>query len=164
MNLFTCLEQAAARFGEHGAVYHGVRQLHTWRELAERARRLAASLRAAVAPGARIAIASENRPEIIELMFATWAADCAVVPLNYKLHPREMAQIISDAGAAWVFASPKLAPDLAAAVGAPVETIGSTAYLERFAHEPATPPDPDPSRLAWLFYTSGTTGRSKGAM
>lgn len=164
MNLFTCLEQAAARFGEHGAVYHGVRQLHTWRELAERARRLAASLRAAVAPGARIAIASENRPEIIELMFATWAADCAVVPLNYKLHPREMAQIISDAGAAWVFASPKLAPELAAAVGAPVETIGSAVYLERFAHEPAAPPDPDPSRLAWLFYTSGTTGRSKGAM
>jgi hypothetical protein len=98
VNLFTCLDQAAVRFGERGAVYHGERQLHTWAELADRALRLAASLREAVRPGARIAIASENRPEIIELMFATWAADGVVVPLNYKLHPREMAQIISDAG------------------------------------------------------------------
>lgn len=164
MNLFACLDQAASGFGERGAVYHGVRQLYTWTELADRARRLAASLRGAVAPGARIAIASENRPEIIELMFATWAADCVVVPLNYKLHPREMAQIISDAGAAWVFASPALTPDLAAVVDTPVEILGSAEYLERFHNEPSKPPDPDPSRLAWLFYTSGTTGRSKGAM
>lgn len=168
VNLFALLDQAAVRFGERGAVYHGERQLHTWRELADRALRLAATLRGAGGPGARIAIASENRPEIIELMFATWAADCAVVPLNYKLHPREMAQIIDDAGAVLVFASPKLAPGLAAelctAVHVSVETIGEAAYLERFHSEPSAPPDPDPSRLAWLFYTSGTTGRSKGAM
>lgn len=163
MNLFTCLDQAAARFGDRGAVYHGECQLHTWRELAERALRLATSLRDK-GPGARIAIASENRPEIIELMFATWAAHCVVVPLNYKLHPREMAQIIDDAGAALVFASPKLAPGLRAAVNVNVETIGEAAYLERFHSEPSAPPDPDPSRLAWLFYTSGTTGPSKGAM
>lgn len=164
MNLFSLLDQAAARFGERGAVYHGERQLHTWRELADRVLRLAASLRAAVAPGARIVIASENRPEIIELMFATWAADGVVVPLNYKLHPREMAQIISDAGADLIFASPTLAAGLSGAVPIPIEIIGSAAYLERFQIEPAAPPDPDPSRLAWLFYTSGTTGRSKGAM
>lgn len=164
MNLFTVLDQAAARFGERGAVYHGERQLHTWGELADRARRLAASLRTAVPPGSRIAIASENRPEIIELMFATWAADCVVVPLNYKLHPREMAEILDDAAAAQVFASPTLAPALTAVVGTGVETIGGAAYLERLASAPCGPPDPEPSRLAWLFYTSGTTGRSKGAM
>lgn len=164
VSLFTCLDQAAARFGRRGAVYSGERQLHTWGELADRALRLAASLREEVAPGARIAIASENRPEIIELMFATWAADCVVVPLNYKLHPREMAQIIEDAGASRVFASPKLAPGLAAVVDTPVETLGDAAYLERFHNKPCAAPDPDPDRLAWLFYTSGTTGRSKGAM
>lgn len=143
-------------------MYHGERLLHTWRELADRALRLAGSLRRAGGPGARIVIASENRPEIIELMFATWAADCVVVPVNYKLHPREMAQIIADAGADLVFASPTLAAGLTGAV--PIEIIGSTAYLERFQGEPTAPPDPDPTRLAWLFYTSGTTGRSKGAM
>ncbi|MEB3031936.1 acyl-CoA synthetase [[Mycobacterium] nativiensis] len=162
MNMFSLLDQAAARFGERGAVYQGERRLHTWRELADRALRLAASLRLQVQPGARIAIASENRPEIIELMFATWAADCVVVPLNYKLHPHEMAQILDDAGASMVFASPKLAPGLTAARA--VETIGSAAYLDRFDTSPVASADPDPSRLAWLFYTSGTTGRSKGAM
>lgn len=164
MNLFTLLDSAAARFGERGAVYQGERLLHTWGELADRAPRLASSLRHVMPTGARIAIASENRPEIIELMFATWAADCVVVPINYKLHPREMAQIIDDAGAALVFASPKLAPELCTAVNVNIETIGEAAYLERFRSEPSAPPDPDPSRLAWLFYTSGTTGRSKGAM
>ncbi|QZA08485.1 AMP-binding protein [Mycolicibacter heraklionensis] len=168
MNLFTLLDQAATRFGERGAVYQGERRLHTWSELADRARRLATSLSRVAGAGARIAIASENRPEIIELMFATWAADCAVVPLNYKLHPREMAQIIRDAGAALVFASPKLAAgltsELPGAVGAPVETIGGAAYLDRLTCPPAEEVNPDPARLAWLFYTSGTTGRSKGAM
>ncbi|MFL0274538.1 AMP-binding protein [Mycobacterium sp. SMC-19] len=164
MNLFTLLEQAATRFGEQGAVYHGERRLHTWSELADRARRLATSLGRLAGAGARIAIASENRPEIIELMFATWAADCVVVPLNYKLHPREMAQIIDDAGAALIFASPKLASGLIETVDAPVETIGGATYLDRLACPRIEEVNPDPSRLAWLFYTSGTTGRSKGAM
>ncbi|MGB3474800.1 MAG: AMP-binding protein [Mycobacterium sp.] len=164
MNLFTLLEQAATRFGERGAVYHGERRLHTWSELADRARRLATSLGRLAGAGARIAIASENRPELIELMFATWAADCVVVPLNYKLHPREMAQIIDDAGAALIFASPKLAAGLIETVDAPVETIGGATYLDRLACPRIEEVNPDPSRLAWLFYTSGTTGRSKGAM
>ncbi len=97
LNLFALLDQAAARFGDRGAVYCGERQLCTWRELRDRALRLATSVRQIAGPGARIAIASENRPEIVELMFAIWAAECAVVPINCKLHPREMAQILEDA-------------------------------------------------------------------
>ena len=42
-------------------------------------------------------------------MFAIWAAECVFVPINYKLHPREMQQILDDAGARMVFASPKIA-------------------------------------------------------
>ena len=82
MNVFVLLDQAAARFGGRGAVYHGERQLHTWAELRERALRLAGSLRE-LGPGARVAVASENRPEIIELMFAVWAANCVYLPINY---------------------------------------------------------------------------------
>jgi fatty-acyl-CoA synthase len=157
LNLFALLDQAASRFGDRGAVYHGERQLHTWSELRERALRLATTLGP---PGARIAVASENRPEIVELMFAIWAAECVVVPINYKLHPREMVQILDDAGVSQVFASPKIGAELANA-----EIIGGTAYSERLTVAPADPPrTTDPSTLAWLFYTSGTTGRSKGAM
>ena len=161
MNLFAALDQAARRFGNRGAVYHGRRQLLTWAALRDRSLRLGATL---PAPGSRIAIASENRPEIIELMFGVWAAECVYVPINYKLHPREMVQILDDSGAAQVFASPKIAEALAPETGVPIEIIGSEEYASRFAALPCSPPVTDPERLAWLFYTSGTTGRSKGAM
>ncbi len=165
MNLFALLDQAAARHGDRGAVYHGERQLHTWSQLRDRALRLATSLRG-LGPGARIAVASENRPEIVELMFAIWAAECVVVPINYKLHPREMEQILDDAGVAQVFASPKIGAELA-----PV-TRGAHRDDRRAANTKAAAPQrrrsrratPIPPTLAWLFYTSGTTGRSKGAM
>ena len=121
MNLFAVLDQAAARFGERGAVYRGTEQLHSFAELRDRALRLAASVGADRDTGARIAIASENRPEIIELMFAVWAAGCAVVPINFKLHPLEMAQILDDSGAAVVFASPKIAAGLAGVTEVAVE-------------------------------------------
>jgi acyl-CoA synthetase (AMP-forming)/AMP-acid ligase II len=157
MNLFSLLDQTASRHGDRGAVFLGERQLHTWSQLRDRALRLAGTLGA---PGTRVAVASENRPEIVELMFAAWAAECVVVPINYKLHPREMTQIIDDAGVSQVFASPKIGPGLEHA-----EIIGGAAYSARLAAAPADPPRvTDPSMLAWLFYTSGTTGRSKGAM
>ncbi len=157
LNLYALLDQAAARFGDRGAVFLGQRQLHTWAQLRERALRLASTLGD---PGTRIAIASENCPEIVELLFATWAAECVVVPINYKLHPREMDQIRDDAGVSQVFASPKIAKTLPNA-----EIISGAAYSTRLAAAPSDPPrNTDPSTLAWLFYTSGTTGKSKGAM
>ena len=164
LNLFALLDQAASRFADRGALYHGERQLCTWRELRDRTLRLATSVRETAGPGARIAIASENRPEIVELIFAVWVAQCAVVPVNYKLHPREMAQILEDARISQVFASPKIASQLASTVDVPLEAIGTDAYRRWLSAEPSTPPATDPSTLAWLFYTSGTTGRSKGVM
>ena len=162
LNLFGLLDQAADRFGDRGAVFLGERQLHTWGELRDRALRIASTLGV---PGTRIAFASENRPEIIELMFATWAAECVVVPINFKLHPREMVQILDDAGVAQVFASPKIGAELTSVTDVPVETVDSQAYSARLTGTPADRPRAtDPATLAWLFYTSGTTGRSKGAM
>ncbi|OBB81336.1 AMP-binding protein [Mycolicibacterium peregrinum] len=164
MNTFVVLDQAADRFGDDGAVFLGERQVHTWAQLRDRVLRLATTLKALGDRGTRIAVASENRPEIIELMFAIWAAECVFVPINYKLHPREMADILDDSGAVQVFASAKVAEGLASVTGAPVETIGDQTYAARFDAEPADPPSTDPAALAWLFYTSGTTGKSKGAM
>jgi len=165
LNLFALLDQTAARFGDRGALYLGERQRSTWAELRDRVLRLAGSIGRLGPPGARIAVASENRPEIVELMFAIWAAERVFVPINYKLHPREMEQILDDAGVAQVFASPKIAGELAPLTAVPIETIGTDAYESLFDTTPSTPPvNTDPSTLAWLFYTSGTTGRSKGAM
>jgi len=81
----------------------------------------AASIRQQGPAGARIAIASENRPEIVELLFGIWAAECVAVPINYKLHPREMMQIIDDASVSQVFASATVAAGLGSGCGCPVE-------------------------------------------
>jgi acyl-CoA synthetase (AMP-forming)/AMP-acid ligase II len=164
LNLFELLDQAAALYGDRGAVYHGERQLHTWGELHDRVLRLATSMRD-LGPGARVAVASENRPEIVELMFAIWASDCVVVPINYKLHPREMEQILDDARVSQVFASSKIGASLTPVTAVPIEMVDTQAYSSRLGATASDPPrNTDPSTLAWLFYTSGTTGKSKGAM
>ncbi|TPG34730.1 acyl-CoA synthetase [Mycolicibacterium hodleri] len=165
MNLFAVLEQAATRHGDRGAVYLGEHRVLTWSDLRDRALRIATSISETGEPGDRIAVASENRPEIVELMFAIWAAERVFVPVNYKLHPLEMEQIIDDSGAALVFASPRITPALTSVTDVPVEALDSPSYLNRLeATSSDRPRDTDPGSLAWLFYTSGTTGRSKGAM
>ncbi|MGC2654441.1 MAG: AMP-binding protein [Mycobacterium sp.] len=164
MNLFTFLDQAALRFGDRGAVYHGSECLCSWKVLRDRALRLAGSLRRDGLPGQRIAIASENRPEIIELLFGIWAAECVAVPINYKLHPREISHIVDDAGVSQIFASPTVAAELTSVTARPIESFVTEAYSHRLRGAGAVTPGTDPSTLAWLFYTSGTTGRPKGAM
>jgi acyl-CoA synthetase (AMP-forming)/AMP-acid ligase II len=164
VNLFALLDQTAQRFPDRGAVYHDDRQCCTWSELRDRALRLAGSIRQHTPDGARIAIITENRPEIVELLFGIWAAERAAVPINYKLHPRETVQILEDAGVSQVFASAKIGAELGTECGFPVETLEGEAYSRRLTAAPAPVPCTDPSTLAWLFYTSGTTGRSKGAM
>ena len=167
MNLFSLLDQTAIRYPELGAVFHGTEQVLTWRELRSRALWLAAGIRQRCAAGERVALVSENRPEYVELMFAAWAAEAAIVPINYKLHDKEVSQILEDAEVSLVFVSPTLLaglPRTAAAYPGRVVVIGGADYEAMLDNEPLAPPTIDPQALAWLFYTSGTTGRSKGAM
>jgi acyl-CoA synthetase (AMP-forming)/AMP-acid ligase II len=165
LNLFALLDQTATRHGDRGAVYLGERLMLTWNQLRDRALRIASSIRQTGSPGDRIAVVSENRPEIIELMFAIWAAERVFVPINYKLHPREILEIVDDCGAGQVFASPTIAQALTKITGVSAEAFASPTYEKRLTATPSERPrDTDPGALAWLFYTSGTTGRSKGAM
>jgi long-chain acyl-CoA synthetase len=169
MNLFSLLDQAALRFPHHGAVFSGERQILTYAELRERALRLAAGLRERHRPGDRIAIVSENRPEYVELMFGAWAAGLVAVPVNAKLHPREVVAILEDSGATAAFVSPRLERDIASSLAASAATcatiaIGSAAYAACLSSRAEEPAAVAADALAWLFYTSGTTGRAKGAM
>jgi acyl-CoA synthetase (AMP-forming)/AMP-acid ligase II len=167
MNLFSLLDQTATRYPDHGAVFHGTERVLSWRELRARSLCLAAGIRQRCAAGERIALVSENRPEYVELMFSAWAAEAAIVPINYKLHDKEVSQILEDAEVALVFVSEKLLPTLprtASAYPGRIVVIGEADYMAMLASDPLVPPTVDPQALAWLFYTSGTTGKSKGAM
>ena len=168
MSLFSLLDRTARQWPQAGAVYLGTRCLQTWAELRQRALSLGHTLSQGLPLGSRIAIVSENCPQYLELMFGTWVARQAVVPINYKLHANEMVQIILDAEPAWIFVSSELADHLKAALPSDwqrrVCVIGTPAYDRLFAGPALTPEPVDPEALAWLFYTSGTTGRSKGAM
>ena len=170
MNLFVLLEQAALRFPREPAVCVGVDVVFDYAELASRALRLGAGLRERHREGDRVAIVSENRAEYVELLFGIWAAGMVAVPINAKLHPREVAQIAEDAGAAAVFVSPALEAGVTDALRATnlaslVTTLGDKAYADHLRVPALRQPAPVAAdALAWLFYTSGTTGRSKGAM
>lgn len=163
MNIYHFLDQAAARFPARPAVMHGTQVYADHTTLAARTKALAASLAQKAAPGERLMIASRNCPQYVELLFAAWAAGLAVVPINAKLHAREIARIVEDAAPTWIFASEELAAKIPGDAGIRV-TIDSPAYRTLCAAPPIAPVERASDDLAWLFYTSGTTGRSKGAM
>lgn len=163
MNLFSLLTASAARHQARTALYHGTAPVLTFGELEDRARRIGTFVGRQSGPASRIVILAENCPEYVELLFGIWAAGAGAVPLNAKLHAREVAQILEDAEPALVFVSPTLAPAVDGAA-CPVVEIGSAAWRALQEEAPCDSVDVDPDALAWLFYTSGTTGRSKGAM
>jgi long-chain acyl-CoA synthetase len=99
-----------------------------------------------------------NRPEYLEALFAIWHAGLVAVPVNARLHRDEIAYILQDSGAAAVVTDEDHAKD----VESPVIAAGE--QWERItASAPAPLADRRPDDPAWLFYTSGTTGRPKGA-
>jgi acyl-CoA synthetase (AMP-forming)/AMP-acid ligase II len=120
-------------------------------------------------PGERVALAMENGPELLPALYGIWRAGLAAVPLNSKLHPREMTWIMADSGTRLCLATPKLAEGLSAAgVSAdplpPVVATGTADYAALLTGNARSNVASDPGAEAWLFYTSGTTGRPKGAV
>jgi acyl-CoA synthetase (AMP-forming)/AMP-acid ligase II len=163
MSVFSFLEESARRFGREPAVFQGTRHHASYGELCQRALALGAALCMHGGPGNRVVVATPNCAEYVEVMFGIWAAGMVAVPVNAKLHPREMQQIVEDSGAILAIASPKLTPELSGGQ-AVVVPIGSVVYAGMLAHKPDTPRACLADDLAWLFFTSGTTGRAKGAM
>jgi long-chain acyl-CoA synthetase len=156
VNLVHLLLRSARRLPERPALAVGRHPVRSYREMASRVSRLASGLQTKLdaRPGDRIALAMTNCPEFYEVLFACWHAGLTAVPMNAKLHAKEFAYILENSGARACFVT----PDLAAAVPT---GIGLEEAL--FADE-ATPADVRPEDVAWLFYTSGTTGVPKGAM
>ncbi|MEU6577311.1 AMP-binding protein [Streptomyces sp. NPDC046805] len=163
MNLAHTLSQTAARYPDAPALTYGDRTV-SWGRLESRSDALGHALRAAgVRPGDRVALLMRNRPELLETMYAAFKAGAAVVPLNAKLPAAEVAYHLADSGAAVLVTDRTEGVD---DLGVPLVVTGS-GYEELLAAHTGTPArteDVDADAPAWLFYTSGTTGRPKGAV
>ena len=173
VNIAQLLVRSAHAYPNLPALARGERAICTYAELAARVSRLAAGLASRLAlgdrpvPGERVALVMKNCPQYVELMFACWHAGLCAVPINAKLHPRELEFILQNSGARLCFASADLydalAP-LASSVACLEEVVDADG--PRYAQLAAGIPLPMAARAAgdpaWLFYTSGTTGRPKG--
>ena len=168
MTLAHLLLRQARKAPDRVAVFNGSTPWATHAQWAARCAGLAERLRAAgLAPGDRLLLFMHNHPRYLELLWGAWWAGLAVVPVNAKLHPAEVAWIVDNAQARWAFVSADLAPLPLPGLERQVDVLGpeADALLTPVADAFAVPvTERGPDDLAWLFYTSGTTGRPKGVM
>jgi long-chain acyl-CoA synthetase len=170
MNLASHLLRSARRLPGQPAVIERDRAEYSYEVLARRTLALAGALRGrlGVSAGGRVALLMRNDAAYVELLYACWAAGAVAIPVNVKLHPREVAFILDDAGARACFVTDEVdtaAIDAARAGGATTFIDVDSRQYRALLHEPPAPvAEVAPDDTAWLFYTSGTTGRPKGVM
>ena len=129
-----------------------------------------------VAAGRRIAYIGKNSDHYFEALIGAAKMGAVMTPIGWRLAPAEIAYIIADAGAALVFVGPEVighARDVAGLLATPPKIIameaGDHPHLLFDAWRDAASPD-DPATdiaagdVAVQLYTSGTTGKPKGAM
>lgn len=170
MNIASILMNAGRTFGDRPAMSVGDECQADYAAMALRSARLAGGLIAQMRlqPGDRVMLAMSNCPQYFELMFAVWHAGLALVPVNAKLHPKEIAWIAQDSAVKACFCTADLMePIMALASDMPTVTrfiCVEDGEYEKLLDEPTACATADRDDLAWIFYTSGTTGRPKGAM
>jgi acyl-CoA synthetase (AMP-forming)/AMP-acid ligase II len=170
MNVASWVERNGRRLRDRPALAAGDAVTATWAELAARVAGAAGGMRRALGlePGDRVAIVMANRPEYLEVQYAAWHGGLVVVPVNARLHRDEIAFILADSGTRVVFTDEAHAEDVDALVGT-VDTLDRAVLVPGPEWDALTSAEPVPladrhrDDPAWLFYTSGTTGRPKGA-
>ncbi len=171
MNIAEILRRSSAAYPDQPAIVSG-NSSTSYSQLYRRVAAMAHYMRyqLGLSAGERVAIAMENRAEYIEIMFAVWHAGLVAVPINAKLHLSEFDYILQDSEAAVCFTNQQLYKAFTHADCALVDSkitiidveardYSDLVKSEQLALQPRLAND-----LAWLFYTSGTTGRPKGAM
>jgi O-succinylbenzoic acid--CoA ligase len=171
-SLYGMLETAVVRDPDGIALIDGETRT-SYRALAERVLRLAAGLAAqGIRPGDRVALLLGNRPEFAVALFAAARLGAIVVPLSVREQTRGLQHMLAQSGAKLLLHE----PDLAARLPEPASLPGlrhravlgeggdpSPRLPDEGAVAPA-PYRPQEEDVAIILYTSGTTGRPKGAM
>ena len=169
MNVAALLEKSARTFPDRPALTTGTAVVRTYVDLHLMAGRIARFLSShlGLQPGDRAAIVMKNCTAYYEVLYGIWFAGLIAVPVNAKLHADEFAHIINDSGARVAFADQDVAETLASLAGGggleQVIAVDTREYAVIDRLEPAPLVHRSASEAAWLFYTSGTTGRPKGA-
>jgi fatty-acyl-CoA synthase len=179
-----CLERTADIYPERLAVVHGTLRF-AYRELRERARRLASALRGrGVMPGDTVAVMAPNIPALLEAHYGVPMAGAVLNAINTRLDPASIAFILEHGEAKALLADSEHAPvirEALAILGRPLLVVdiidamreGPEARLGKTDYEALLEegfPDFAPLRPAdeWqaiaLNYTSGTTGNPKGVV
>ena len=168
MNIAHFLRQAAINFPDRPAItWRG--STIDYRTFDRRSAAFAEWLTSqGTAPNHRVVLYLDNRPDLLVAMFGTFRAGNAVLPVNSRLTEDELSFLISDGDARVVVtddAHAEVARRAAASNGATVLVAGGD-LEDVLSREPASlrVVDCQPDDTAWIFYTSGTTGRPKGAL
>jgi long-chain acyl-CoA synthetase len=167
MNLASLLDRAGRNFADRPALALGANIICDYRALAGRVAARASGLRKrlGLVPGDRVALIMKNCPDYAELMFACWHAGLVAVPVNAKLAAAEFQYILDHSGARACFTTPDLAPVVGGLTGPEaVVEVGGVDWRRLGEGDGMEIAPTAPDDVAWLFYTSGTTGRPKGAM
>lgn len=166
MNLAEWLVRTAKRQPDAPALLSGENLVATYGEFARSAARIGAMLqtRYAIAPGDRVAIFMKNSPAYLEFLYGIWFCGAVAVPVNAKLHAREAAYIVEHSGSrvAVVCGANDLRPLLPAQCS--IHDLEAEPEQDSYSDVLAAPVSRAADDLAWLFYTSGTTGKPKGVM
>jgi acyl-CoA synthetase (AMP-forming)/AMP-acid ligase II len=176
-SLYALLAEAVARRPGGEAVVCEETRL-TYGDLAGAVEQLSAALAAeGVASGDRVAMLIGNRTEFVTVLFALARLGAIAVPMGLRLQTPEIAHVLADCGASLLIHEADLADRLPPAAEGPGPvrriTVGGTAAgaetLEAVAARHAGAPTPAVAQVAEedtavILYTSGTTGRPKGAM
>ena len=171
MNLNQLLVRAARTFPDRVAISHGTADYCDYAALARRAAGLAGAMQGPLGLQAndRVGLFMTNTPEYLEAFHGALHAGMTALPINNKLHEKELAYILDDAGAGALFVTPDLAEKAAkgldiAGSKARIVVVGEAEYARHRDGDAAAMVDQGDDDIAWLFYTSGTTGNPKGAM
>jgi long-chain acyl-CoA synthetase len=162
LSLVSVLQESALRRPEKIAAIEGDRRA-TYAELWSLALRRAAALaEAGVEPGDRVALLGLNTVDFVTAYYGILARGAVVVPIAPMLVADEIAFLLEDSGAKAALVADDLEPvvaDGAEAAGVRVLTFSAALAQEPLEHRAAR----EPLDAAVVFYTSGTTGRPKGA-
>ncbi|GAA2849019.1 long-chain fatty acid--CoA ligase [Pseudonocardia halophobica] len=171
MNVAALLSEGNALAGGKPALVHGS-SVQNYPELVRRVGRLAAGLRGlGLRRGDRVLLLTPNRTELVEALWACFHGGFVAVPVNWHLHQDEVSYIARHSGASVALLSDETAvatEGLAdwvtvVRVGRADESTAGLDFEAVLADEPEPIAETSPDEPAWLFYTSGTTGRPKGA-